>query len=112
VGLADVADARAGELSFGQRKRVALAQCLGAQPRFLALDEPLAGLDLPAAGRVTELLRVLSQRGIGVLTVEHSLSFTFEACDRVIVMADGRIVVDGPPANVRTDPRALEVQLR
>ena len=112
VGLAHVADQPVQELSFGQRKRVALARCLAARPRFLALDEPLAGLDPDASAGVGRILHLLVAEGIGVLIVEHNMSFTFEMCDRVVVMAEGRLVLDGPAAEVQKDPRVIEVQLR
>jgi len=112
VGVAELADARVAELSFGQRKRVSLAQCLAARPRFLALDEPVADLDPGATRVVAKLLAALAAKGIGVLIVEHNLSFAFDTCDRVVVMVSGQITLDGPAAEVRADPRAVEAQLR
>jgi phospholipid/cholesterol/gamma-HCH transport system ATP-binding protein len=98
VGLArDDANKFPSELSGGMTKRVALARALALDPEIVFLDEPTSGLDPISAGDFDELIRTLQQTlGLTVFMVTHDLESLYTACDRVAVLADGKVVADGP----------------
>jgi cobalt/nickel transport system ATP-binding protein len=100
VGMADRRDAAPHHLSFGQRRRVAIATVLATEPDVLVLDEPTANLD-PAARR--ELTEVLASLEVTLLVVTHDLPYALETCERAVVLDAGRIVADGPTADLLGD---------
>lgn len=105
VDAGDLAARKPGELSGGQSQRVALARALAADPALLLLDEPMAALDVHAAPMLRRLLsRVLAGRS--ALIVTHDVLDALTLADRVLVMQDGRIVEQGPPAQVLRQPRS------
>jgi len=103
VGLTALADRPLGTLSGGQRRRVFIARALAQEPQVLLLDEPTANLDVQAQGELGDLLRRLARRGVGVLTVLHDLSFAALLCDRVVLLAAGRVRGTGTAAEVLTE---------
>jgi ABC-type branched-subunit amino acid transport system ATPase component len=112
VGLDSHAHAYAGTLSGGQRKLLDLARVLMLEPSLVLLDEPMAGV-APAL-RVELLDHILAlrrDRGITFLIVEHDLDFVMRAADRVVVMNEGRVLVAGPPDEVRTNPDVVDAYL-
>jgi cobalt/nickel transport system ATP-binding protein len=100
VGMADFADRPPHHLSFGQRRRVAVATVLAMEPEILVLDEPSSNLD-PASRR--ELAEILRSLDVTVLMVTHDLPYAFELCPRSVVLSDGVIVADGSTYDVLTD---------
>jgi cobalt/nickel transport system ATP-binding protein len=100
VGMTDRRDAAPHHLSFGQRRRVAIATVLASEPDVLVLDEPTANLD-PAARR--ELTEVLAALDVTLLVVTHDLPYALETCERAVVLDEGRIVADGSSADVLAD---------
>jgi phospholipid/cholesterol/gamma-HCH transport system ATP-binding protein len=102
VGLApDVGDKFPSELSGGMTKRVALARALALDPEIVFLDEPTSGLDPIGAGAFDDLIRTLQRTlGLTVFMVTHDLDSLHTVCDRIAVLADGRVVVDGPIATM------------
>src|SRR5215470_459435 len=98
VGLGpDVADKYPSELSGGMTKRVALARALALDPEIVFLDEPTSGLDPIGAGAFDDLIRTLQRTlGLTVFMVTHDLDSLHTVCDRIAVLADGRVVVEGP----------------
>jgi len=101
TGVLDLAGTRVGILSGGERQRVALARALAQEPRLLALDEPTAHLDLRYQVECAALLRrVNRERGVTILLVSHDLNLAGELCDRVLLLADGRVARLGPPEDV------------
>jgi ABC-type branched-subunit amino acid transport system ATPase component len=112
VLLGDHRSALAGTLSGGQRKLLDLVRALMAEPRILLLDEPMAGVS-PVL-RVELLAHILALRardGITLFIVEHDLDFVMRACDRVIVMNDGRVIAEGTPDEVRNDEQVVDAYL-
>ena len=110
--LADKADEYAGTLSGGQRKLLECARALMAEPRFLLLDEPMAGINPTLGARLLEHVRELRERErVTFLFIEHDLDVVMRHSDRVIVMAQGQVIADGSPAQVRTDRRVLDAYL-
>lgn len=97
VEVGDLADRPPHHLSFGQRRRVAIATVLAMEPEILVLDEPSSNLDPAARREVADLVRSL---GVTVLMVTHDLPYALELCERSVVLSDGRVVGDGPTADV------------
>lgn len=110
TGMAGVEDAEAGSLSYGGQRLLDMGLALATRPRILLLDEPLAGLAAAERERVGDLIKTLSA-DIPVLLVEHDIDRVFRMADRVTVMADGEVLVDGGVAEARDDARVQEVYL-
>jgi len=100
VGMAGFADRPPHHLSFGQRRRVAVATVLAMEPEILVLDEPSSNLD-PASRR--ELAEILVSLDVTVLMVTHDLPYAYELCPRAVVLSDGVVVADGSTYDVLTD---------
>ncbi|RIV36750.1 energy-coupling factor ABC transporter ATP-binding protein [Micromonospora radicis] len=104
VGMAEHRDRAPHHLSFGQRRRVAVATVLAMRPEILVLDEPSSNLD-PAARR--ELAAILRTLPVTLLMVTHDLPYAFELCDRSVILDGGRIVADGPTGQLFGDEELL-----
>jgi cobalt/nickel transport system ATP-binding protein len=104
VGMLEVADRPPQHLSFGQRRRVAVATVLAMEPEILVLDEPSSNLD-PAGRR--ELAEILTSLDVTVLMVTHDLPYAAELCPRSLIMSGGLIVADGPTPDILTDDELL-----
>jgi cobalt/nickel transport system ATP-binding protein len=100
VGMVDFIDRPPHHLSFGQRRRVAVATVLAMEPEILVLDEPSSNLD-PASRR--ELADIVRSLDVTVLMVTHDLPYAYELCPRSVVLSDGVVVADGPTRDVLTD---------
>ncbi len=111
VDITAHADAVAGRLSYGQRKLVEMAMVLVQSPRMILLDEPVAGVNPVLTDRIGEILEGLARRGHTLLIVEHNVPFVTRLCQRIIVMANGRLLADGSAEAIQADPRVLEVFL-
>lgn len=110
VRLDGRADDRIDRLSGGEQARVAIAGALAMDPDHLVLDEPLTSLDEPARRAVVDRLDALHADGTGIVVVTHDLRDVVELADRIVVLADGRIVLEGPPEDVRDDLAAFDVR--
>ncbi len=110
--LARLADAYAGTLSGGQRKLLELARALMARPRLLLLDEPMAGIN-PTLGRrlLDHMQRLRAEDGVTFLFIEHDMEVVMNHSDRVIVMAEGRVIADGAPHEVQRDQAVIDAYL-
>ncbi|MFC5820094.1 energy-coupling factor ABC transporter ATP-binding protein [Nonomuraea harbinensis] len=104
VGMLDVADRPPHHLSFGQRRRVAVATVLAMEPEILVLDEPSSNLD-PAARR--ELAEILRSLDVTVLMVTHDLPYALELCERAMILSDGVVAADGPTRELLGDAELL-----
>ena len=111
VGLSGYEDVHARELSFGQRKRLELARALALRPALLLLDEPAAGRNEPEILELGHFLKKLRSAGLTILLVEHHMNFVLSLADVVTVLDEGRVVAQGDPASVRTDPAVVEAYL-
>ncbi|MGN6753566.1 MAG: energy-coupling factor ABC transporter ATP-binding protein [Intrasporangium sp.] len=100
VGMADFADRPPHHLSFGQRRRVAVATVLAMEPEILVMDEPSSNLD-PASRR--ELAHIVASLDVTVLMVTHDLPYALELCERAVILSDGVIAADGPTRDVLAD---------
>lgn len=104
VGLADRVHSYPRELSGGQQQRIAIARALAMNPKLMLFDEPTSALDPQLTEEVLAVMRDLAASGMTMIVVTHEIGFAREVADRVVVMADGRIVETGAPAQVLDDP--------
>ncbi|MBJ3778505.1 ABC transporter ATP-binding protein [Acuticoccus mangrovi] len=111
VGLADRANDRAGDLSFGDRKLLELMRALATGPRLLLLDEPAAGLSHAGAERMMEIVAELNADGLSVLLVEHNMRMVMNLSHDILVIGNGRFIAEGTPDAVRTNPDVIAAYL-
>jgi len=109
--IGHLADANALALSGGERRRVEIARALAADPAFMLLDEPFAGVDPIAVSEVKGLVRQLTRRGIGVLITDHAVRETLGLVDRAYVIHGGKVMIQGRPETISADPDARRVYL-
>lgn len=98
-------------LSGGERRRVEIARCLAADPKYLLLDEPFAGVDPIAVGEIRSLVADLKTRGIGVLITDHNVRETLEIVDRAYILHDGTVLMSGTADEVVQDENVRRVYL-
>ena len=101
-------DTSAVALSGGERRRVEIARALAASPEFILLDEPFAGIDPIAIGEIKDNIKILSDRGLGVLITDHNPKATLSITDRAYVIFDGKIQHQGSRDEIANDPIVLE----
>ncbi len=110
VGLADKRDAYPNKLSGGQQQRVAIARALAMRPALMLFDEPTSALDPEMIGEVLEVMSELAAEGMTMIVVTHEMGFAREAADRIVMMDDGVIVEEAPPAEFFSSPREPRTQ--
>ncbi|WP_420568910.1 LPS export ABC transporter ATP-binding protein [Thalassovita sp.] len=98
-------------LSGGERRRVEIARCLAANPKYLLLDEPFAGVDPISVGDIRHLVADLKKRGIGVLITDHNVRETLEIVDRAYILHDGKVLMSGTPSDVVENENVRRVYL-
>jgi lipopolysaccharide export system ATP-binding protein len=98
-------------LSGGERRRVEIARCLAAEPKYLLLDEPFAGVDPISVGDIRHLVADLKKRGIGVLITDHNVRETLEIVDRAYILHDGQVLMSGSPQDVVQNENVRRVYL-
>ncbi len=98
-------------LSGGERRRVEIARCLAAYPKYLLLDEPFAGVDPISVGDIRHLVADLKKRGIGVLITDHNVRETLEIVDRAYILHDGKVLMSGSPDEVVSNENVRRVYL-
>jgi len=101
----------AGNLSYGDQRRVELARALATQPRLLLLDEPAAGMNREETDRLGNVVRGLIRPDRAILLIEHDLPLIMAVCDQVTVLNFGRVIAEGPPAAIARDPAVIEAYL-
>jgi len=111
AGLAPRADHPAGDLAYGEQRRLEVARALAAQPKAILLDEPSAGLNAIETAELSRLLAGLRSDGIALLVVDHKIDFITGLCDRVAVLEQGRLVAEGPADTIWSDQRVVDAYL-
>ena len=109
--ISHIAEQKGISLSGGERRRVEIARALAAQPRYMLLDEPFAGVDPISVGEIQRIVRHLKERGIGVLITDHNVRETLGICDRAYILNDGEVLSRGTPAHILADEKVREVYL-
>jgi branched-chain amino acid transport system permease protein len=108
----EFAERTASELSFGLRRKVEIARALAAEPHFLLLDEPAAGVpEAERAGLASMIAGVAVQRGLGVLVIDHDLSFVTAICEHIVVLDAGSVIAQGAPRAVGNDPAVISAYI-
>ena len=105
VGLEDKADSYPNQLSGGQKQRIAIVRALAMKPKLMLFDEPTSALDPEMVGEVLDVMKHLAQEGMTMVVVTHEMGFAREVGDRVLFMADGKIVEQNTPAEIFSHPR-------
>ncbi len=111
VGLGAKTGDPARTLTLAERKRLELARALATEPRLLLLDEVMAGLNATETGQVVELCRRINARGVAILLIEHVMRAVMTLSHRVVVLSQGRLIAEGPPAAIVGDRRVIEAYL-
>jgi len=111
VGLTQLAESRAGDITTGQERRLQVARAIAMRPRYLFLDEPAAGLNEGETDELIETIAALPSPSCGVLLIEHDMRVIMGSCDRIVVLDQGRVIKVGSPAEVRADQRVIDAYL-
>jgi branched-chain amino acid transport system ATP-binding protein len=111
VGLGHCAGATAGGLPYGDLRRLEIARACVGDPSVLLLDEPAAGMTARDQEDLAGVVRLVRERGVAVLLIEHNMPLVLELCPRVMVLDFGRTIADGPAAAIRNDPQVIEAYL-
>ncbi|SRR6266508_4968088 len=111
VGLERRATAPAASLAYGEQRMLELARALATSPRLLMVDEPAAGLNAAEVERLLERIRLLRERGLTIIIVEHNMNLVMKVADRVLVMDYGQYLFEGAPAEVQANPAVIAAYL-
>jgi branched-chain amino acid transport system ATP-binding protein len=110
--LSHLADEQAGSLSYGQQKLLDAAMAFMAGPRLVLLDEPAGGVNLTMLGHLRERLQAYhAERDATFVVIEHQMEFVMALCTRVLVLAEGRLIAEGAPQEIRRNPIVIEAYL-
>ncbi|WP_248930288.1 amino acid ABC transporter ATP-binding protein [Paenibacillus hamazuiensis] len=110
VGLLDKKERYPEQLSGGQQQRIAIARALAMQPKIMLFDEPTSALDPELVGEVLSVMKQLAKEGMTMIVVTHEMNFARDVADRVVVMAEGRIIEEGSPETIFTNPQNARTQ--
>ena len=111
LGLAAKADMPAGTLSYGEQRRLEIARALATQPRLLLLDEPAAGMNDAEKQQLMAEIVKLEESGLTILIIEHDMRFIMDLCKNITVLNFGRVIAQGNPDHIQSDPQVIEAYL-
>ena len=111
VGLGAKASDISSQLSRGDKRRLELAMCLVQEPKLLLLDEPTAGMARADTNNTIDLLKTIAQRGITMVVIEHDMHVVFSLADKISVLAQGTVIAEDLPKNIKGNPKVQEAYL-
>ena len=111
VGIAHLASTPSGQLPLGNQRRLELARALALSPKLLLLDETFSGLRHEETALLSKLVLAVRDKGVSVLLIEHNMKVAMNLSDRLVVLDHGRMLAEGKPHEVRTDPGVIEAYL-
>jgi branched-chain amino acid transport system ATP-binding protein len=111
VGLEHRVNERAGALPYGEQRLVGVALALAVKPKMLLLDEPVSGMNPAETARFVALVQKIRERGVTILVVEHDMKMVMGVCDQVVVLNYGRIIAEGPPAEIQKNHEVIRAYL-
>jgi len=111
VGLAHKAALAAGNLSYGEQRRLEIARALATEPKLLLLDEPAAGMNGVEKQQLMDEILKLEESGIGILIIEHDMRFVMSLCGQITVLNFGQVIAQGKPDEIRANPNVIEAYL-
>ena len=109
--IGHIQDSLGQSLSGGERRRVEIARALSANPKFILLDEPFAGVDPISVSDIKKIITDLRNRGLGVLITDHNVRETLDVCERAYIVGEGKIIATGTPEQVMNDEQVKRVYL-
>tara|TARA_R110002167_G_scaffold127335_5_gene308945 strand:+ start:161 stop:886 length:726 start_codon:yes stop_codon:yes gene_type:complete len=109
--ITHIRDNKGMSLSGGERRRTEIARALAAEPRFILLDEPFAGVDPISVSDIKEIIRHLKQKGIGVLLTDHNVRETLDICEKAYIVSEGQIIAEGTSETILNNQKVRDVYL-
>ncbi|WP_323912314.1 LPS export ABC transporter ATP-binding protein [Aeromonas caviae] len=109
--ITHIRDSLGQSLSGGERRRVEIARALAAEPRFILLDEPFAGVDPISVIDIKKIIQHLKERGLGVLITDHNVRETLDVCEKAYIVSHGKMIAEGAPADILVDEQVKRVYL-
>jgi lipopolysaccharide export system ATP-binding protein len=109
--ISHLAESNGMSLSGGERRRVEIARALAADPKFILLDEPFAGVDPISVNDIKDIIRHLSEKGIGVLITDHNVRETLDICARAYIVGEGHVIAEGTTAHILSDQKVRQTYL-
>jgi lipopolysaccharide export system ATP-binding protein len=109
--ITHIKDSLGMSVSGGERRRAEIARALAADPKFMLLDEPFAGVDPISVGDIKDIIRQLKDRGIGVLITDHNVRETLAICEHAYIVSEGAVIAEGSPEEVLADETVRRVYL-
>ena len=109
--ISHIKDSLGMSVSGGERRRAEIARALAADPKFMLLDEPFAGVDPISVGDIKDIIRTLKDRGIGVLITDHNVRETLAICERAYIVSEGAVIAEGSPDEILANETVRQVYL-
>lgn len=109
--ITHIKDSLGMSVSGGERRRAEIARALAADPKFMLLDEPFAGVDPISVGDIKDIIMTLKQRGIGVLITDHNVRETLAICERAYIVSEGAVIAEGSPSEILANEKVRQVYL-